>query len=68
MHPFSSLITNETWWYNGQIWIHLQFKEFVQMLILFIALAKQESGIDVNMLEKIVPGVTELKYRELICL
>lgn len=38
------------------------------MLILFIALAKQESGIDVNMLEKIVSGVTELKYRELICL
>lgn len=38
------------------------------MLTLFIALAKQESGIDVHMLEKSVPSVTELKYRELICL
>lgn len=35
---------------------------------MFIALAKQESGIDVDMLEKSVPNVTELKHRELICL
>lgn len=38
------------------------------MLTLFIALAKQESGTDVNMLKKSVPSVTELKYRDLICL
>lgn len=38
------------------------------MLTLVIALAKQESGTDVHILEKSVPSVTELKYRELICL
>lgn len=36
------------------------------MFTLFIVLAKQESGIGVHMLEKSVPSVTELKYREII--